>query len=92
MSKPESKKLNNINLETKANTNLDNIKSKYIIKNIFSLLKEKRKLKLVKYSKYFQKILSLTIENYKQMSEKYLIYETNTYVKEYLTKLREINI
>ncbi len=86
MSIAESKELSNINLETNANIKINNIKSKYIIKKIFSLLKEKRKLKLVKYSKYFQKILSLSIENYKQISEKYLIYETNTYVKEYLTK------
>ena len=92
MSKSESKELNNINLDVKTNININDIKSNYIIKKIFSLLKEKPKLKLVKCSKYFQKILSLTIENYKQISVKYLIYETNTYVKEYLKKYDQLLI
>ena len=51
---------------------LDNIKSSYILKNIFLLLPdEKRKLELVIYNKNLQKKLDINILHYKLFKGKY---------------------
>ena len=52
------------------------IKSYYILKKIFSLVDEEKKLKLVIYNKRFQNKLNLDINNYKILSGKYIIYES----------------
>ena len=41
------------------------IKSKFILKNMFSLLYLKRKLNLIKYNKKFQKIFEIDVNYYK---------------------------
>ena len=65
---------------------LKNIKSKYNIKNTLLFLEEKKKLEIIKYSKYYQNILEIDIENYKNISKKYKIDGINGNGKEYLIK------
>ena len=68
--------LNNKNL-------LENIKSKYISKFLFSHLDEKIKLKIIKYNKKFQNKINIQLVNYKFYSGKYIIYKANNKGKEY---------
>ena len=65
---------------------INNIKSKYILKDILSLLQEKKKLDLIIYNKKLQKNLNIDIENYKKMSGKFKVVNENgySYGKEYL--------
>ena len=64
-------------------TKIKNIKSLYMQKLIFSFTNEKVKLNMIKYSKYFQNIFSINIENYKKISGKYK-KGNKCYGKEYL--------
>ena len=50
----------------KKNETLTNIKSNYCIKFIFTFLEYNYILKLIKYNKKFQKILDISLKNYKQ--------------------------
>ena len=56
---------------------LKGIKSNYLIQYIFSLLNQNRKLKLVKYNKNLQNNLTINLDDYKNLSRKYIIYEKN---------------
>ena len=56
---------------------LENIKSKYILKNLFFYISEKKKLTLVKYNKNLQTKLNITLLNYKIFSGKYRIISEN---------------
>ena len=62
---------------------LENIKSSYILKKLFSNLGERNKLKLVKYNKRLQNNLDINLINYKTFTNKYIIYEDNGKVKEH---------
>ena len=65
---------------------LNNIKSTYFAKVIFSNINDKRQLELVKYNKNLQKKLNISITNYKIFYGKYIIYESDESdikVKEY---------
>ena len=62
---------------------LDNLKSSFIFKKVFSYINELIKLKLVKYNKYVQTKLDIDIINYMHYQGKYIIYETKTKGKEY---------
>ena len=62
---------------------LENIKSPYLIKLIFSLLNPKTKLEIVKYNKVLQKKLDISLLIYKNISERYLMLEENGKGKEY---------
>ena len=62
---------------------LNNIKSTYFIKIIFTYVEEKQKLKVVNYNKNIQKLLDINIINYKYSTGKYIIYESNKIRKEY---------
>ena len=62
---------------------LENIKSIYFIKMVFSKIDEKQKLNLIKYNKSLQNILSINLINYIFFSGKYIIYEENGIGKEY---------
>ena len=62
------------------------IKSVYIIKEIFSLLDIWKKLNMVKYSKLYQNLLNININNYKERSDKYIVAEKDGKVKEYNKK------
>ena len=59
------------------------IKSKYILKFIFSYLNEKTKLEIIKYNKTIQNIINIDITNYKFLSRGYIIYESNKKGKKY---------
>ena len=63
---------------------LDNIKSTYFTKMVFYFLDEKRKLKIIKYNKSSQNFLNISLINYKILSGKYIILETNKKGKEYI--------
>ena len=66
--------------------NIDNIKSPYIIKNIFSLLDENLKLNMIIYNKKLQNLLEVNIENYKKKSGRFIEGERNGEGKEYELK------
>ena len=50
--------------------NLDNIKSQYILKKIFENINTKKLLELVKYNKKIKNRLDISLNNYKEYSEK----------------------
>ena len=60
------------------------IKSFYIIKEIFSYLKEKKKLYLIIYNKSIQKRMGYNLDYYKKVSGKYKEAEKNGKGKEFL--------
>ena len=62
---------------------LKNVESSYFIKKIFSFLEEGKKLKIVKINQSLQKILDLSIINYKHYRGVYIIYEPKGIGKEY---------
>ena len=62
---------------------LEDIKSKYLIQNIFSFVNQTRKFELVKYNKNLQNIFNINLIDYKNLSGKYIIYEGKRKVKEY---------
>ena len=61
---------------------LENIKSLYYLKILFSLLDDGIKLNLFRYNKNFQTKIDINIMNYKRFANKYIIKEDNK-VKEY---------
>ena len=63
---------------------LENIKSKYILKNLFFYISEKKKLTLLRYNKNIQTKLNIHLFNYKIFSGKYrTISENNKNVQIY---------
>ena len=65
---------------------LSNIKSLFIIKRIFSLITQKNSLKLVFYNKSLQSKLSIDLNLYKKVSDKYRIFDKDGNCKEYINK------
>ena len=65
---------------------LENNKSSFFVKIIFSLLDEKTKLKLVKYNKNLKNKLNISLINYKLYTGKYIIYGKGRNGKEYIYK------
>ena len=62
---------------------LDNIKSEFFIKNIFSIVNINLKFKLAKYNKILQNKLELDLIDYRMMSSRYIEYDSNGIGKEY---------
>ena len=62
---------------------LDNIRSKYIVKQIFSLMNEKQKLNIIKHNKNLQNIIGINLTDYKIIFGKYIKYEKDGSVKEF---------
>ena len=62
---------------------LQNIKSYYLIKFIYTFVEEVQKLRLVRYNKSIQNNLDISIINYKFFKGNYIIYESNGIGKEY---------
>ena len=54
---------------------LENIKTSFFSKILFSFINEKKKLDIVKYNKTIQNNLEITLVNYKEYSGRYIIYE-----------------
>ena len=65
-------------------TNIEEIKSLYIIKEVFSFLSKKQKLNMIIYNKKLQKLLLVDIEDYKKISGKYKIGTKNGNGKEFI--------
>ena len=61
---------------------LENVKSSYFPKTLFSFMNEKTKLKIVKYNKAMQNNLNINLANYKIFSGKNIVYD-NGKIKEY---------
>ena len=62
--------------KNKINVDLsDSIKSKYILKHIFSYLCIKKKLDIIKYNKKIQNKFQIDIEFYKKISGRYIEIE-----------------
>ena len=61
-----------------------NIKTIFFIKHLFSFINDTIKLKLVRYNKNLQNILSINIINYQILSRRYIIYEAKDKGKEYM--------
>ena len=62
---------------------LENIKSIFIMKKLFNYLNEEIKLKVIQYNKRIQSKINISLINYKILSGKYIIYESNQKMKEY---------
>ena len=62
---------------------LNLIHSPFIIKKILNYLYDKKKLKMIKYNKEIQRKINISLMNYRILSERYIIYETNIFGKEY---------
>ena len=62
---------------------LENSKSIYFIKKLFTFVDEKTKLDIIKYNKNMQNIMDINLINYKFYSRKYIVYEKNGNGKEY---------
>ena len=56
---------------------MENIRSKYIIKSIFSLLKRTKFLSIITYSKNIQNKLNITLQDYSNISNISIIKENN---------------
>ena len=90
----ENKTINNSiqneNIISDNTINLKNdIKSLYIKQKIFSFMASNRKLNIFVYSKYFQNILKIDVNNYKLKAKRYIEGERNGKGKEYSS---DINI
>ena len=62
---------------------LEDIKSTYIIKEVFSFLYEKQKLNIIIYNKHLQNRLGVDIEYYKKIGRQYKIGDKNGIGKVY---------
>ena len=76
------------NFKSKINSN--QIKSSYILRTVLSFLNEKQKLNLIIYNKELQKIYSVGIEDYKNISLKYRIGKRNGKGKEYIKNTKRL--
>ena len=99
MSKNKKEKISNIedikaDSDLNGNKDIDNneknknylisIKSNYILKNIFSFIKENLKLNILEYNKKLQNKLDISIRTYQKISGKYIVGGKNGIVKEYI--------
>ena len=62
---------------------LENIKSSYILKNVFCFFKDNIKFKMIKYNKTLQNKMGINLSIYKIYSQKYIIYENKSKGREY---------
>ena len=69
---------------------INNIKSSYIIKGLFSFLNEKQKLNMIIYNKELQKKCIVDIEDYKKLSLKYKVGKRNGKGKEYIKDTKRL--
>ena len=79
----KAKKMNELE-NIKSEKNIEkSIESLYILKDIFSFLSEKQKLKIIIYNKYMQNKLDINIKDYKRISKRLREGERNGKGKEY---------
>ena len=86
----ETKKSIEKNILEKAEENIDKtlnlkilVKSKYILKEILLILDDKRKLLLLRYNKYYKKLMGINLVNYQKLCGKIKTGGINGYGKEY---------
>ena len=72
--------------ESKGNLNM--IKSIYIAKKILSHLIIKKKLELIKYNKKFSQSFGYTIDDYKKLCKRYIVFGKNGKGEEYIMNSR----
>ena len=70
--------------------NIEDIKSSYIKKEIFSLLNQKKIIRMIIYNKKLQKLFEVDIEDYQNISGKYIEGEKNGKGKEYDLETNEL--
>ena len=70
--------------EIKSEIKLANIKSIYIAKRITSFIKEVYKLKMIIYNKTLQKLWKININDYKRVSGKFIKFENDGKITEYI--------
>ena len=63
--------------------NINLIKSIYIVKRILSHLEIEKKFEFIKYNKKFSESLGYTLDDYKNLCKRYIIYKKNGTVEEY---------
>ena len=88
-SKFECDLINDENIEVKKIKYIGYIKSTYIIKNIFSFINRKKRMKLIIYNKQLQNMIGIDIEDYKETSRKDII-EVNGKGREYKLNTNEL--
>ena len=73
-------------MEIKINNfcNIGKVKSSYILDIILKFLSENKKLELISYNKKIQEKLKINIENFKNICQRQIIFETIGKAKEYL--------
>ena len=76
--------------DNKFKINYRDIKSSYIIKKVFSFLKDKLKLNMIIYCKELQNVCLVDIKDYKKISGKYIIGRRNGKGTEYLINTNQI--
>ena len=79
-----SKRKLNESITDKFFLSLNIIKSKFILKLIFSYLDIRKKLKIVSYNKQILHKLDYDIDDYKKLSEREIKFEKNKKGKEYI--------
>ena len=86
----ETKKLKQKNILEKTEENIIKtlnlkilVKSKYILKEILLILDDKRKLLLLRYNKYYKKLMGINLVNYQKLCGKIKTGGINGYGKEY---------
>ena len=70
--------------------NIMDIKSSYIIKDIFSYINTKQKLNVLMYNKQLQELIGVEKEDYKKTSGKYKIVEKNGKGREYILNTKKL--
>ena len=63
---------------------LENNKLSFFNIKLFSHLEENRKLEIIRYNKYLQNNVNISIINYIHLSNRYIIYESKGIGKEYI--------
>ena len=69
---------------------IENIKSLYFIRKIFSYLDVHSKLRLIKYNKNLQNKIDISIQDYEINSKIYIIFKENNIVEEYNKDIDEL--
>ena len=75
---------------------LSNIHSKYLIQELFSFIKENKKLKIIKYNLFLLNKLDLSIDDYiisfyQKIIENYNCLNINDYYQEFKKDFNSIN-
>ena len=62
---------------------LENDKLSFFNRKLFSYIEENRKLEIIRYNKYLQNNINISIINYLYLAKRYIIFESKGIGKEY---------